>query len=222
VPSTHTGGLAGLRGGSYCHPGLDEVDQRWSPRVLKALELSAAQTDRCNEVDTNGKSADQIELETLSGFFSAACRPGPWSANNTQDGNLKREHPSMCSLCGGDSCGGYSINMGVSVAGVRNENRHIQALECLRVNTNSTASAVAYTAWLHVREYFTQLCSGGACQPAHVVASGHQPCQRLVGGAVHGDRRGRQCPRGTKCSWVRAAAYTLGVQPTLSCQQRAS
>lgn len=40
VPSTHTGGLAGLRGSRYCHPGLDQTNVRWTPRVLKALEVA--------------------------------------------------------------------------------------------------------------------------------------------------------------------------------------
>lgn len=155
VPSNHTNGLEGLRGGVYCHPGLDEADLRWSPRVLKNLEELAARTDRCPNADTNGKTAEELEVETLNGFFSAACRPGIWSNNATVDAALKSRYPSLCERCGPDSgCSRYTINMGVPVAGVRNENRHIQALECLRTNVNAS-SAVAYVAWQHVREFFT-------------------------------------------------------------------
>ena len=45
--------------------------------------------------------------------------------------------------------------MGVSVAGIQNNNRHIQALECLRSNNNNENNkVVAYAAWQHVREFF--------------------------------------------------------------------
>lgn len=157
VPNSHTNGLEGLRGGVYCHPGLGQSDVRWSPRVLKTLEELAARTDRCSEIDVAQKTADELEVHTLSQFFSAACRPGTWSSNSSVDANLKSRYPNLCSLCGTNSdCSRYTIDMGVSVAGVRNENTHIQALECLRTNNNnSSRSAVTYVAWQHVREYFT-------------------------------------------------------------------
>ena len=64
-------------------------------------------------------------------------------------------YPSLCERCGpGAGCERYTINMGLAVAGVSNDNRHIQALECLRTNVNAS-SAVAYAAWQHVREFFT-------------------------------------------------------------------
>ncbi|XP_045530440.1 transferrin-like [Pieris brassicae] len=152
VASSHTGGLEGLRGGRYCHPGLDEPDLRWSSRVLKTLEKLAAKTDRCPDANTNGKTAEEMEVETLSQFFNSACRPGPWSANTTVDANLKSRFQSLCSLCGDNSdCSRYTIDMGVTVSGVRNDNRHIQALECLR---SGNESRVAYVAWQHVREFF--------------------------------------------------------------------
>ncbi|XP_050559441.1 transferrin-like [Spodoptera frugiperda] len=156
VPINHTNGLEGLRGGVYCHPGFDEKDAKWSPRVLKTLEQLAARTDRCQDVNTAGKTAEEMEVDTLSNFFSAACRPGTWSNNDTVDANLKSRYSSLCSRCGPDaSCSRYTLDMGVGVAGVRNDNRHIQALECLRVNSNATNTAVAYVAWQHVREFFT-------------------------------------------------------------------
>ncbi|KAF9801204.1 hypothetical protein SFRURICE_016216 [Spodoptera frugiperda] len=156
VPINHTNGLEGLRGGVYCHPGFDEKDAKWSPRVLKTLEQLAARTDRCQDVNTAGKTAEEMEVDTLSNFFSAACRPGTWSNNDTVDANLKSRYSSLCSRCGPDaSCSRYTLDMGVGVAGVRNDNSHIQALECLRVNSNATNTAVAYVAWQHVREFFT-------------------------------------------------------------------
>ncbi|CAK1556032.1 unnamed protein product [Leptosia nina] len=153
VQATHTGGLEGLRGGRYCHPGLDEPDLRWSPRVLKTLEKVAAGTDRCPDANMNGKTAEELEVETLSQFFSSACRPGPWSANETVDLDLKSRYQSLCSLCGENAgCSRYTIDMGVNINNVNNNNRHIQALECLR---REESKGVAYVAWQHVREYFT-------------------------------------------------------------------
>ncbi|KAJ8705794.1 hypothetical protein PYW08_012840 [Mythimna loreyi] len=310
VPSNHTNGLEGLRGGVYCHPGFDRADQRWSPRVLRNLEELAARTDRCPNVNINGKTAEEVEVETLNGFFSAACRPGIWSNNATVDALLKSRYPSLCERCGPNSgCSGYTINMGTQIAGVNNNNRHIQALECLRTNVNAS-SAVAYVAWQHVREYFTirnpqdapnfsLLCPNGTLVPLtnDVLNNGVSPCafirqpwgtlvastgnaqtllnslrtwwpsgsnpndntwqstlfSVLVGGAnarvVYQDApisvlnytspirtispaeattsclpARRWCTVSTleqnKCNWIRAAAHTLGIQPTISCLQR--
>ncbi|CAH1641971.1 unnamed protein product [Spodoptera littoralis] len=177
VPLNHTNGLEGLRGGVYCHPGFDVEDSKWSLRVLKTLEQQAARTDRCQDVNTAGKTAEEMEVDTLSNFFSSACRPGTWSSNDTVDANLKSRYPSLCSRCGPDtSCSRYTLDMGVSVAGASNDNRHIQALECLRVNGNATNTAVAYVAWQHVRQFFTRrnpndapfyavLCPNGTLAP---------------------------------------------------------
>ncbi|CAG4958040.1 unnamed protein product [Colias eurytheme] len=308
VPVTHSGGLEGLRGGSYCHPGLDEPDLRWSPRVLKGLERAAARTDRCPNTDTNRKTAEELEVDTLSQFFGSACRPGPWSANVSVDADLKSRYQSLCSLCGDRSgCASYSIDMGVAIAGVRNDNRHIQALECLR---RSNGTSVAYVAWQHVREFFSirnpdiaasyaALCPDGTLSalsatalaaPAAPCAFVRQPWSALVantekaleiqsnlrnwwpGGASPGGNGwqsvlfsaivgganarvnfedGLPTPANysnnlrnlpsidaspscvparrwctvspqehTKCNWLQLAAYTLGIEPALSCQQR--
>ncbi|XP_075989270.1 transferrin-like [Anticarsia gemmatalis] len=190
VPSNHTNGLEGLRGGVYCHPGLDQTEFRWSPRVLKTLEELAARTDRCHDIQTSGKTAEEVEVETISRFFSSGCRPGSWSANATVDAALKARFPSLCSLCGPDSgCSRYTIDMGVSIAGANNQNRHIQALECLRVNGNGAQPAVAYVAWQHAREYFSirnpqdasffsVLCSNGTLAPLTTETLGNSisPC----------------------------------------------
>ncbi|XP_045540913.1 transferrin [Papilio machaon] len=308
VPNSHTGGLEGLRGGNYCHPGFDEAEVRWSPRVLKTFERVVARTDRCPDANMAGKTAEELELETLSQFFPRACRPGPWSANTTVDTNLKGRFSSLCSLCGENSgCSGYTLDMGVNVAGVSNTNRHIQALECLRRSGNNS---VAYVAWQHVREYFTSrnpqdaeqyslLCEDGTLSPLtpDVLSALTSPCafvrqpwsaivatssiastvqasmrswwpnganpggnnwQAILFSGIIGGTNARvifddtlpspanytsavrnitsidgttSClpPRRwctisaqehTKCTWVRSAAYTLGIEPTVSCQQR--
>ncbi|XP_061385026.1 transferrin-like [Danaus plexippus] len=307
VPASHTGGLEGLRGMKYCHPGLDETEARWSPRVLKTLERAAARTDRCPDMDTNGKTAEEIEVQTLNSFFGAACRPGPWSANSSVDADLKSRFPNLCSLCGSNGdCSKYSIDMGPNIANVDNNNRHIQALECMRSNENNT---FAYVAWQHVRTYFNVrnprirgsyalLCEDGSLRPLTVEAtnSNISPCSfvrqpwsavvatttrasdvsaalktwwptgtnpggvswqsslynNLIGGALsiisfedslpgpgnYSQSRNftaidasssciparRWCTisneEHNKCSWVRASAYTLGIEPTISCQMR--
>ncbi|XP_045457192.1 transferrin-like [Melitaea cinxia] len=151
VPATHTGGFEGLRGGKYCHPGFDQAE-RWSPRVLKTLEKLVARTDRCPDADTSGKTAEEIEVDTLSKFFTSACRPGPWSANLTIDAELKNRYSSLCTLCGENNlCKNYTIKYGPVIENMDINNRHIQALECLREND---ASTVAFVAWQHVRTYF--------------------------------------------------------------------
>ncbi|XP_026749427.2 transferrin-like [Galleria mellonella] len=303
VPNNHSGGLEGLRGGRYCHPGLDSPDLRWSPRVLKALELSAARSDRCPGATTDFKTAEELEVEELSKFFSAACRPGPWSYNTTVDADLKSRYSSLCSMCEDGRCTGYSTASVVNVAGVNNNNRHIQALDCLVTN-----GTVAFAAWQHVQEFFLKrnpqhvdayslLCPNGSLQPLSIDVLGQvvSPCatvrqpwraivassltaseinsklniwwtdgtdpgsgswqsalyQSLVGGSnfrVVGESlttplnyssqirpldiaTSAACltPRRwctisaletTKCQWTAAAAYTLGIQPTISCERR--
>lgn len=50
----------------------------------------AANSDRCLEHETLDRTAEELEVQQLSRFFSAACRPGPWSANATIDANLSK------------------------------------------------------------------------------------------------------------------------------------
>ncbi|CAH0730518.1 unnamed protein product, partial [Brenthis ino] len=198
VPASHTGGLEGLRGGRYCHPGFDQTELRWSPRVLKTLEKVAAKTDVCPDVDTNGKTAEELEVEAVSRFFGSACRPGPWSANTTIDADLRNRYQSLCSLCGLNSnCSTYTIDMGPNLAGVQNNNRHIQALECLRSSFNSSTSSddnnsnrgVAFVAWQHARDFFNfrnpqeatsyaALCEDGSTRvlTTEILSSQTAPC----------------------------------------------
>ncbi|CAH2101409.1 unnamed protein product [Euphydryas editha] len=308
VSGAHTGGFEGLRGGKYCHPGFDQTEQRWSPRVLKTFEKLVARTDRCPDTQTDRKTAEEIEVDTLSKFFTSACRPGPWSANTTVDADLKSRYSSLCSLCGDNNpCTNYSIDMGVGVTGVQNNNRHIQALECLRVNNERT---VAFVAWQHVREYFTirnpqvatsfaALCEDGSIRilTSEVLNSLTAPCSfvkqpwstivatrarsaevltrlrewwpngvnpggntwhttlfnSIIGGnnariyyqdvpvtnlnytqsirSLPGIDSSSSCiparrwctisaQEHAKCNWIRGAAYTLGIEPSLSCQQK--
>ncbi|KAL4718976.1 hypothetical protein ACJJTC_010176, partial [Scirpophaga incertulas] len=138
-------GIEGQRGGRYCHPGLGATDMRWSPRVLRALESLVSRVEPC-PAEHAGKTAEELEVEVLSKFFSAGCRPGPWSFNSSIDADLKRRYPNLCSMCSGTgTCEGYAL-MG------RSFNSHIQALNCLISN-----GTVAVAAWTHVREFFSEL-----------------------------------------------------------------
>ncbi|RVE46379.1 hypothetical protein evm_009002 [Chilo suppressalis] len=309
VPNNHTNGFEGLRGGRYCHPGLGATDMRWSPRVLRTLETMSARTDRCTGV-TQGRTAEELEVETLSSFFSEACRPGPWSANATIDANLKSRFPNLCAMCSASgTCAGYNDPSAVNVAGVSNRDAHIQALQCLVTN-----GTVAYVAWTHVSQYFSSarpdlignyslLCEDGTLVPlsTEVLAMPTSPCSlvrqpwsAIVATAASADALlaslqnwwpDGQDPSGNswesnlfsvlagpntrvafesnltpllspsnftspirsipaidatasclparrwctmsaaeheKCTWIRTAAYTLGIQPAISCQQRAN
>ncbi|XP_026318493.1 transferrin-like [Hyposmocoma kahamanoa] len=312
VPATYSGGLTGFAGARYCHPGLDQTEQRWSPRVLKGMEYVVGGTDRCPQANTNQKTAEEMEVEILSNLFVGACRPGQWSANATVDADLKRRYPNLCSLCGPNSnCDRYTIDMGAPVPGVDNNNRHIQALECLRRNSNQTT--VAYVAWQHVVEYFgtrnpdqianfAVLCPGGSVEPlpANILGSSstapcsfvRQPWKSIVANSnaaanlvtnmrnwwPQGSNPGGSTWQATlfdgiiggsnarvffddvmpsptnytaelrvmptidstatcipsrrwcvtsqeefhKCSWVQAAAHSLGIQPPISCVSRSS
>ncbi|XP_041968118.1 transferrin-like [Aricia agestis] len=307
VPANHVGGLEGLRGARYCHPGLDQTDLRWSPRVLKTFERVVARTDHCPNVNTDHKTAEEVEMETLNNFFGSGCRPGAWSANVTVDADLKNRFPNLCSSCGeGASCSRYNLDMGVTINGINNNNRHIQALECLRRGNSS----VAYVAWQHVREFFTirnpqeatsyaLMCEDGALRvlTAEVLAAATAPCSfvkqpwatvvastakasavltklrewwpngvspgdngwrsqlysNIIGGAnarvffettpltasnytspvrnIADISASTSCiparrwctistQEQTKCQWLRAAAYVLGIEPHITCQQR--
>lgn len=79
------GGIEGLRGSSFCHPGYHyDRTQRWSERVLKHFERSVV-TPNC---DSDLKSPAQLETDALATFFGKACRPGTWSHNKREDAEL--------------------------------------------------------------------------------------------------------------------------------------
>ncbi|CAG9574095.1 unnamed protein product [Danaus chrysippus] len=179
VPASHTGGVESLRGMKYCHPGLDDSEPSWSPRVKKTLERAAAKIESNADVE--------LEVQTLSSFFKSACRPGPWSDDDNVDADLKSRFSNLCALCGQNAkCSKYTNNMGPNINNVDNNNRHIQALECMRSNDNNT---FAYVAWQHVRTYFnirnprirasySLLCADGSLRPLTLEAtlSNVAPC----------------------------------------------
>lgn len=84
VRSRHTGGLDGLRGLRYCHPGLHySRTQRWTERVLKHFERLVA-PPKCEDFHT----VTEIETAAVANFFGASCRPGVWSQLPKEDSDL--------------------------------------------------------------------------------------------------------------------------------------
>lgn len=87
VRAGHEGGIEGLKGSQFCHPGYHyDRQQRWSERILKHFERSVV-TPNC---DDNLKSPAEIETAALSSFFKSACRPGSWSNNLREDTELSK------------------------------------------------------------------------------------------------------------------------------------
>ncbi|GBP75796.1 Transferrin [Eumeta japonica] len=149
VPTSHSGGLKGLRQGGYCHPGMDYFEQRWSPRVSKTLEREIVGMEPCSESDTRHNTLEELETFILSNFFGAACRQGRWSLDDAIDARLKSEYPNLCTLCSAngtsDCSSGYRYDIWP-----RFSNTHLLALKCLTENNGS----VAYVAWEYVTQYF--------------------------------------------------------------------
>lgn len=138
VRSSHNGGLKGLEGLNFCHPGLQyDRSQRWSERFLKHFERTVAQVN-CS---IDGTSPAAMEAAALSRFFTSTCRPGVWSNNKQEDIELKEKHFNLCSLCDNPANCTYE-NTGSSY--------HRQALECLK----RSGDAVTYVALQEAESYF--------------------------------------------------------------------
>uniref|UniRef100_A0A182M421 Transferrin-like domain-containing protein n=1 Tax=Anopheles culicifacies TaxID=139723 RepID=A0A182M421_9DIPT len=158
VRSTHTGGLDGLRGMRYCHPGFHySRTQRWTERVLKHFERLVAPVT-CDESQT----VTEIETAALSNFFGESCRPGVWSQIPKEDSDLKEKYSSLCSLCPNtSSCSYDDFNKGQQ-----------SALQCLERNGD-----VVYASVLEIQRYFatrssiandfSYLCPDGTLKPVN-------------------------------------------------------
>ncbi|XP_063216183.1 transferrin-like [Bacillus rossius redtenbacheri] len=156
VRANHSGGLAGLRGKNYCHPGFQRT-QYWTDRVLKEFELRVANT-QCGGLAN--LTTVENELRALSGFFNSSCRPGTWVLDDWTQDTYRRQFPQMCSLCDRpDTC---SYKPGLA-------SNHYGALDCLLRGGGD----VAYVEAASVRSYFgvagnddmVYLCKDGSTQP---------------------------------------------------------
>uniref|UniRef100_A0A1E1WVR2 Putative transferrin n=1 Tax=Tityus obscurus TaxID=1221240 RepID=A0A1E1WVR2_TITOB len=78
--------LADLKGKKSCHTGVGRT-AGWQIPIAKLSGKGIMTTD-CRG-----------ELETVENFFNQSCAPGKWSNDPIVDAELKKKHPSLCSLC---------------------------------------------------------------------------------------------------------------------------
>lgn len=94
VKASHTGGLKGLKGLNYCHPGLYyDHAERWTERFLKHFERIVTTPD-CEKASSESLSPAEIEVSALADFFGSGCRPGAWSNDPTEDQKLSKPFSS--------------------------------------------------------------------------------------------------------------------------------
>ncbi|XP_055593629.1 transferrin-like [Uranotaenia lowii] len=169
VSAQHQGGLDGLRGKKFCHPGLHYGrQQRWSERFLKHFERLVVPTE-CSDLT----SAAEIEAAGLSQYFESACRPGRWSHVPSEDKELKSKYPNLCALCQNTAECSYDLT---------NPSSHGAALNCLR-----SGGDVTYVSQQDAVSYFNErsdiasnygfLCPNGTVQP---VLGNIAPCSWLT------------------------------------------
>lgn len=84
--SDHAGGINGLQGNTFCHPGLVyNKQQKWTERFLKHFERTIV-PEKCNH--TSPMSPAELEVSALAEHFGPSCRPGLWSNNRQEDEEL--------------------------------------------------------------------------------------------------------------------------------------
>lgn len=170
VRSDHRNGREGLRGKKFCHPGLfSGGSQKWSERFQKHFEREVIVPD----CDIDGReSTAEVEASAMARFFSSACRPGRWSLNDDEDKKLKEKYPSLCSLCGTESCR-YATHFDGS------DDSHKYALSCLEdrgdVAYVSKQEAMNFFKALPTerQEQFSYMCSNGTL---HNILDNNNPC----------------------------------------------
>ncbi|XP_058118360.1 transferrin-like [Anopheles ziemanni] len=156
VRSNHTGGINGLRGLRYCHPGFFySRTQRWTEGVLKHFERLVTPT-QCEDFHT----VTEIEAAGLSRFFGESCRPGLWSQIPKEDADLKEKYSNLCTLCPNSTTCSYD---GYSTP-------HQSALQCLEHSAD-----VVYASTQDIQRFFNDrssiandfafLCPNGTIQP---------------------------------------------------------
>ncbi|XP_052871790.1 transferrin-like [Anopheles cruzii] len=167
VRSRYTGGVDGLSGLRYCHPGLHYGrTQRWTERVLKHFERRVVPTP----CDDNLHTATEIETAGLSKFFGQSCRPGLWSQIPKEDASLKEKYSSLCAMCPNKASCSYDSAIGT----------HQAALQCLERDGD-----VVYASVVEIKRFFSErttivndfsyLCQNGTLRPV----SG-EPCVWLT------------------------------------------
>lgn len=88
VKSNYEGGIKGLKGLKYCHPGFYYGrTERWSERFLRQFERTILTPDCDSPLGQTGSPAE-IEVATVANYFGSSCRPGAWSNNLQEDQRL--------------------------------------------------------------------------------------------------------------------------------------
>ncbi|ETN66054.1 transferrin [Anopheles darlingi] len=157
VRSRHTGGLDGLRGLRYCHPGFQYTrTQRWTERVLKHFERLVVPAT-CEE---GLHTATEIETAGLANFFGASCRPGLWSQIPKEDARLKDKYASLCSLCPNQTFCSYDGSIG----------SHQAALQCLERDADVVYASVQeiqhfFESRTAMKNDYSFLCPDGSLRP---------------------------------------------------------
>lgn len=167
VKSSYEGGVKGLKGLKYCHPGFYYGrTERWSERFLKHFERENLIPDCESPLGKSGSPAE-IEIATVANHFGSSCRPGAWSNNEQEDRKLssfniinsnaffffvlmyffvqiykhtEAKYPQLCELCSSQT----------SPCEYTERNRHIGALNCL-----ISKGEVAYVSLQDAQEFFT-------------------------------------------------------------------
>lgn len=175
VKSDHQGGTKGLRGKKFCHPGLfSDRTQKWSERFQKHFERTVVDVE-C--VIDGRDSTAEVEASAMSRYFSEACRPGRWSANDQEDRALKEKYPNLCSLCGTEGSCSY-----ITGGDGSDDDQHMYPLNCLMsggdVTYVSKQAAMNFfsTTGKGREEEFAYLCSNGTM---HNILDNKNPCTWL-------------------------------------------
>lgn len=172
VRADHKGGIEGLQGKNFCHPGLFyDRTQRWSELFLKHFERTILNPD-CKLDGQN--SAAEMEASVLARFFKSSCRPGRWSHVESEDIALKKKFPALCSLCGTEGLCSYVYGSEGS-----NDHEHRNALFCLKergdVTYVSKQSAINFFTTIAPEqvENFAYMCPNGTL---YNILGNERPC----------------------------------------------
>lgn len=99
VKSNYEGGIEGLKGLKYCHPGFYYGrTERWSERFLKHFERSILEKEldaQCNSPLGDTGSPAEIEIAAIGNYFGPSCRAGSWSNNEQEDKRLSSSHSNF-------------------------------------------------------------------------------------------------------------------------------
>ncbi|GLV43632.1 Transferrin 3 [Carabus blaptoides fortunei] len=158
VKNDYNGGIEGLRGKKYCHPGFD-YHELWTPRMLKDLEYLVLKGKDIKCSDNGGRTCIENEIDELSKYFGDSCRPGTWVQEDaTLDKELKKRYSKLCKLC--DSVESCSYN---------NKDLPDNAIQCMKEKNGDLAytslqtvlSKIPDNEWLN----YKLLCIDGANVP---------------------------------------------------------